>query len=106
MSETINNKDKSSKHEIKKINSLNSKDKNKIISSTMRSFKNSTSQYNINDLSELKQGGEKYDINLRKIKYLRQKCNDLETKFKIEELNYIFFSDYFPLLLDPEILLQ
>ena len=37
----------------------------------MRSYKNSTSQYNINDLSELKQGGEKYDFNLRKIKYLR-----------------------------------
>ncbi len=56
----------------------------------MRSYKNSTSQYNINDLSELKQGGEKYDFNLRKIKYLRQKCKDLETKFKIEELNYLF----------------
>ena len=43
-----------------------------------------------NDSNESKLGRESQDINLRKIKYLRQKYNDLENKYKIEELNYLF----------------
>ncbi len=82
--------------DIKKYNSFNKRNKRKILFSALPSNKNkgvkqnNTSIQKNSDLNESKLGREYQDINLRKIKYLRQKYNDLENKYKIEELNYLF----------------
>lgn len=82
--------------DIKKYNSFNKRNKRKILFSALSSNKNKGVKQNNtliqknNDSNESKLGRESQDINLRKIKYLRQKYNDLENKYKIEELNYLF----------------
>ena len=87
---------KTTQIDIKKYNSFNKKNKRKILFSALPSNKNkgfkqnNTSIQKNNDLNESKLGREYQDINLRKIKFLRQKYNDLENKYKIEELNYLF----------------
>ena len=56
-----------------------------------RGTKDSTSSLQkLNDLNESNLLFDNKDNNAKKIKHLRQKITNIENKFKIEELNYLF----------------
>ena len=77
-------------YNIKKYNSFYSRNNNYSAFQNYKNRKNSTSiQKNI-EINESNIIPDNQNNNIRKIKYLRRKIANIENKFKIEELNYLF----------------
>ena len=84
-----NYEDKNKIYDLK-YNSFNSRNKNKNIFQNKVTKDSSVSIQKNNDLNESNLFFDTQDNSKKKIKYLQQKILDMENKFKIEELNYLF----------------